>query len=300
MKKNVLIILGFFLLVAFMFFIYPNFNKKFKILERIKGSNLSKNSVSNNDAFNSKRYFKDGFDGDTVVNESGKMGESESSDWWVNSGGAFLIKNGIASTIQGDLPPSSYWRIKYNRINSEETDNGLHPQNIFRLVTRSKWGDFEQSAFFKIIKDNLSSDSHRDASNGILLFNRYQDGDNLYYVGIRVDGALIIKKKIKGVYYTMAQKSFINGEKYNRNNNPDLLPKNIWLGIKSEVKNNSDGSVSIKLFIDKDGSGTWNLELETQDDGKNFGGESITNDGYAGIRTDFMDVEFSDYKIIEL
>jgi hypothetical protein len=36
---------------------------------------------------------------------------------------------------------------------------------------------------------------------------------------------------------------------------------------------------------------------EAKDDGKTFGGAAILNEGYAGIRTDFMDVEFDDYKI---
>jgi len=56
--------------------------------------------------------------------------------------------------------------------------------------------------------------------------------------------------------------------------------------------------VNIKLFIDRNKNGKWELILETKDDGKSFGGGAILNEGYAGLRTDFMDAEFDDYKIL--
>ncbi len=136
------------------------------------------------------------FDQNGEIEEAGTMEESSSPIWWVNSGGLMTIKNSIASTIQGELPVFSHWRVIYNKDNPSETDNGTHPQNIFRLVTRTKWQNLQQEAYYKITKYNLSADSHRDASNGLLLFNRYQDGNNLYYTGIRVDGTVVIKKKI--------------------------------------------------------------------------------------------------------
>jgi hypothetical protein len=57
-----------------------------------------------------------------------------------------------------------------------------------------------------------SNSIHRMASNGVLLFNHYLDGDNLYYVGIRVDGSAIVKKKKDGVYYTMESKRVFPGK----------------------------------------------------------------------------------------
>lgn len=56
----------------------------------------------------------------------------------------------------------------------------------------------------------------------------------------------------------------------------------------------------IKVFIDNNRSGDWKLALTVKDNGKIFGGRLIGNKGYAGIRTDFMDVEFDDYRIEEL
>ena len=237
---------------------------------------------------------------DGVIDEIGKMDDSSSPYFWLNSGGQFLLKDGIGKTVQSELAKFNKWRLAYATSNPTDTDNGYHPQNIFRLVTRSKWQSFNQEIYFKITKSNLSTSINRNASNGVLLFNRYQDGNNLYYVGIRVDGFAVIKKKINGIYYTLAYKSFYNDiTPYNRATNPNLIPAQKWIGLKSEVVTNTDNTVSIKLFIDKDKTGNWVLAAEPKDDGKTYGGAAILNAGYAGIRTDFMDVEFDDYKIIK-
>lgn len=233
---------------------------------------------------------------DGTLSETGKIGDSSSPYWWLNSGGLFYLKDGIGKTIQGELPALNKWRLAYFLSNPVDTDNGYHPQNIFRLVTRSKWQSFRQEIYFKINKINLSQSGERNAWSGVLLFNRYQNGDNLYYAGIRVDGRAIIKKKINGKYYTLAEKPFYGGV-YKRDTNPNLIPEKKWLGLRSEIKTNADGTVNIKVFIDKDKTGVWVLATEAIDDGKSYGGVSILSDGYAGIRTDFMDVEFDDYRI---
>jgi len=241
--------------------------------------------------------FKDTFGKTYVLQEAGKMYKSLSTNWWLNSGGLFVVKNGVGQTIQGRLAESALWRQKYGSSNPAETDNGYHPQNIFRLVTRSKWRNLQQDAYFKITADNLSGDEHRQASNGLLLFNRYQDGYNLYYTGIRVDGYAVVKKKIKGVYYTMALKQIFPGTEYDRKSNPNLLPKKKWIGLRSIVTTNKDKTVSIKLFMDENWKGNWKLICEATDDGKKYGGKPFLDKQYAGIRTDFMDVQFDNYKI---
>jgi len=235
-----------------------------------------------------------------MVKEAGSMGSSQSPGWWLSSGAYFYSANGIGSTILGALPALDPWRVAYFISNSLDTDNGYFPQNIFRLVLRSQWQNFTQEAYFKIVKDNLTASPNRNASNGLLLFNRYQDAFNLYYTGLRVDGYAVIKKKINGIYYTMAYKPFINGQAYNRDSNPNLLPKNVWIGLRSVVQNNSDGTVNIKLYVDNAKTGNWVLTAEANDDGKTYGGAAISSEGYAGIRTDFMDVEFDDYKITKI
>lgn len=238
---------------------------------------------------------------DGVLDEAGKIDDSSSPYWWLNSGGQFFLKDGIGKTVQGELSILNKWRLAYVASNPTDTDNGYHPQNIFRLVTRSKWQNFSQEAYFKIAKLNMSASVNRDASNGILFFNRYQNGNNLYYAGIRVDGAAVIKKKINGTYYTLAYNSVYKADApYNRDTNPNLIPGQKWFGLKSEIKTNADGTVNIKVFIDKDKTGVWILAAEATDDGKSYGGAPILSEGYAGIRTDFMDVEFDDYKIVEI
>ena len=231
---------------------------------------------------------------DGTLAETGAMDESSSPYWWLNSGGRMYLKSGIGMTIQGELPTSDKWRVLYNIDNPADTDLGFHPQNIFRLVTRSKWKSFSQQTSFQIVKNTLSASEERDAWSGILLFNRYQDGNNLYYTGIRDDGHAVIKSKKKGDYVTLAEKSYFPGT-YDRAANPSLLPVGKWMAIKSEITTNSDNTVSIKLYVDNDNSGKWTLALEAKDT-KN----PILNEGYAGIRTDFKDVQFDNFKIVNI
>lgn len=231
--------------------------------------------------------------------EAGSMDTSSSPYFWLNSGGLFYLRDGIGMTVQGELQQLSKWRIAYAQSNPVDTDNGYHPQNILRLVTRSKWNNLSQEVYFKINKDNLSESPNRNASNGVLLFNRYQDSNNLYYTGVRVDGAVVIKKKINGDYHTIAYKKIYPGT-YNRQSSPNLLPKQRWMGIKSEVRTNADNTVAIRVYTADQKNGPWQLVLEGVDDGVRYGGAPITTGAYAGIRTDFMDLEFDDYRIANI
>lgn len=234
-----------------------------------------------------------------MLPEAGKMSESWSPYWWLSSGGRFFLADGIGSTVKGNLPSNDYWRLYYAKSNPVDTDNGYHPQNIFRLVTRSKWKNFRQQVYFRIRKDNLSASPNRSATNGLYLMNRYKDQYNLYYTGIRVDGAAVIKKKIRGVYYTIAYARFFPGAAYDRDTNPSLLPKDIWMGLRSEITNNPDGTVRIVLYVDP-GPGGWVLAFDVLDNGLAYGGSALTASGYGGFRTDFMDVEFENYWAVTL
>jgi hypothetical protein len=231
-----------------------------------------------------------GFDTNADLQEAGSMSDSASPYWWLSSGGHFYM-DGVGATVQNSLPTSDYWRLLYASTNPLDTDNGYHPQNIFRLVTRSRWGNARQQVYFRIAKDNLSASPNRAASNGVLLFNRYKDQNNLYYTGIRVDGCAVVKKKISGSYYTIAYKKIFPGT-YDRASNPNLLPKNVWMGLTAEVLNNSNGTVRIRFHVNQ-GNGVWSLIFDTVDNG--FGGTPFTQAGYGGLRTDFMDVEFDHY-----
>ena len=239
------------------------------------------------------------FDSPGTVVEAGRMSDSVSPYWWLSSGAYLHVGSGVGSTIQGTLPSNDYWRRYYAQTSATDTDNGYRPQNLFRLVTRSRWQNFRQQIYFRIRRDNLSASPNRNASNGLLLMSRYLDQNNLYYAGIRVDGAAVIKKKYLGKYYTMAYARMFTGALYDRTSNPSLLPKDLWLGVRAELRNNPDGTVRITLYIDP-GPGGWVLVFDVLDNGVAFGGPAITSSGYGGVRTDFMDVELENYWAVKL
>lgn len=232
------------------------------------------------------------------IEETGSMEESSSDEWWVNSG-AYITKteHGFA-TAQGELPLFSLWRPRYFLANPRDTDNGAYPQNIFRLVNKNRWENGEQTVYVRIQKLNISESPERDAWSGIFLFQRYEDGDNVYYAGLRQDGAAIIKKKINGVYYTMAYaRLFGRDTSFHRDTNPNLIPGATWIGLRTETATREDGSIVIRLFMDKEQKGNWELVAEAIDDGARYGGAALAKEGYGGIRSDFMDMEFRDYEL---
>ena len=246
-----------------------------------------------------QKTFTDEFAGSYKLEEDGKRADSTNPDWWVNSGGRMIVSDGTGKTIEGDLEPSDKWFKSYKKNNPDDTDGGAHPQNIFRLVGREKRQNFSQEVYFRINKINLSASENRNESNGFLLFNRYQDGDNLYYTGLRVDGYAVIKKKLDENYHTLSEKKVFSGSDYDRDKNPNLLPVNKWMGIRSEVKTNSSGGVEISLFYrESRDQGDWKLVSHYVDTGQKD--DEIMAPGYGGIRTDFMDVEFDEYKIIDI
>lgn len=108
---------------------------------------------------------------------------------------------------------------------------------------------------------------------------------------MRVDGNAVIKKKYKGIYTTLAQKKIYSGT-YDPVNYPSLLPKNTWIGLRIEVSTLPSDKVEIKLYQDLNWKVQWSQILTAVDSAS-----PITNPGKAGIRTDFMDIEFDNYSI---
>lgn len=246
-------------------------------------------------SFSQSTEFYDGFDQPLLLEEAGSIRESRSPSWWLNSGARFETVGGVGETLQGELPATDPWRLRYALANPVDTDDGFHPQNVFRLVLRSLWTNYRQGFYFRILETNLSTSPNRNASNGVLLFNRYQDAATLYYAGIRVDGAAVIKKKVGGRYFTLAYYKVLPGA-YDPASNPNLLPRNKWIGIKDRITTNTDGSVTIKLYLDSGDGFGWRLVIEARDTGA-LGGASIRTPGHVGIRTDFMDVQFDRYDV---
>ena len=152
--------------------------------------------------------FLDIFDKSYSVEEAGSINSSSNQNWWVSSGAYFNSTNGEGKTLQGSLSSLNPWRVAYKLSNSIDTGDGYYPQNIFRLISKSQIQNFQIESYFKIVKDNLTNSPNRNQSNGLLFMTRYTDANNLYYIGIRVDGTAIIKKKKNGIYY---QKNYVNG-----------------------------------------------------------------------------------------
>lgn len=237
------------------------------------------------------------FSQDGITRQASSMSTSTSPYFWLNSGAYLYLSGGTGKSVHGPLPKDDPRRLSYAAGNSYDTDGGYYPQNLFRLYTRTKWQDVTQEVRYKINAYNLSKSTNRSGGNGLLLFSRLADGNNLYYAGLRVDGKAVIKKKTGGSYYTMAIDPVITTSTYDRATNPNLLPVGTWIGLRTVVKNVSSTAVRITLYADIGNTGTWKKVAEAVDDGKKYGGKAFTGAGYGGMRTDFMDVEMDNYRL---
>lgn len=228
--------------------------------------------------------------------ETGSMQQSSSPYFWLNSGGRLVLKDGTGRTVSGELPSTDPWRLAYSLANALDTDDGYHPQNLFRLLTRSSWRNVETKLSFRINETNLSTTPNRDGYSGILLFSRYTDGNNLYYAGIRQDGGAVIKKKRNGSYSTLASAQvFGTAGSYDRDSNPNLIPQHAWMRLKLRTQNMSDGSVTIDLYLDRENDGSYVKILSATDRT-----EALRESGHIGVRTDYMDVEFDNLVVTRL
>lgn len=235
-----------------------------------------------------------------TVYEAGASADSSSPYWWVNSGALMKLDGSVAQTNQGSLAATHPWRLTYLAANPTDTDNGYHPQNLFRLVTKDTWASASVVADYYIARDNWSDSPNQNASNGLLLMNRYApDGQTLYYAGVRVDGTAVIKKKYRGTYYTMAQKKIFPGT-YTAGDDTNLLPHGEWISLKSDVVTKTNGSARIDLYMKRAGETSWTLLISGTDDGVRYGNTPVISSGSAGIRTDFMDVKFDRFRVYPL
>lgn len=233
-----------------------------------------------------------------IIEETATAEETGNSAFWLNSGGWMEIEENTIRTAQGNAPSFSYWRILYRFANPLDTDNGYHPQNIFRLVTHSAFVNSEQQAYVKINTIHQSASPNRNESNGILFMSRYQDDDNLYYAGIRVDGYAVIKRKQSGVYETLAlAPAFLDdATPYDRELHPNLIPEDAWIGLKFITKERADGSTELALY--REVKGIWVPLVQARDSKTSL--LSLSNKTHNGLRADFMDAEFRGYLAKEL
>lgn len=220
--------------------------------------------------------------GSLVLIEASTPLESQSSAWWLIFGGLMYTDNGTWRTLHGDLGDDDELRKLYLRTNPLDTDNGYHPQNIFRLISKKDYGHSTQEIRFIIDKDQESLSPNRNDSSGFFLIENYSNIDNFYQIGIEMDGQATIRKKSKGIYSTL-EETQIWGEKesYDPELKQNLLPQKEVIDLKVEKIETSEG-LALKLLINNE------LVLEAQD-------KEILPGGKIGIRSDFMDITIEDY-----
>lgn len=230
------------------------------------------------------------------LEEAESMNKSADPCWWLDSGAVFSVHEGIGQTQMGPLYHGSPWRKLYAQSDPVDTGNGSYPQNIFRLVNKVSYQNFYQEVFVNIKSYHAIESPNRNGSNGILLFGRYLNADNLYYAGVRVDGLAVIKRKLNGIYETLGTAQLDNSSDYDRVKNPNVLPVDEWVGVAMETKNITNTDVMIKLYVFFDGA--WQAVLAVVDNPTRLpNGKILMKAGNVGIRTDFVDAEFKDYKI---
>lgn len=239
------------------------------------------------------------FPQELFLEEAESLKASSDMCWWVDSGAVFLIHNGVGETQIGPLHHGSPWRQLYAASDPIDTENGSYPQNIFRLINKVPRQNFYNELFFNIRSYRASESPGRNESNGILLMGRYVDADNLYYAGLRVDGTAVIKRKLDGGYETLGTVVLNNETNYDREKNPNMLPLDQWIGLSMNIANDTDKKVVIRLSLYSQGA--WQTVLTVVDDPSKLpNGNILAEAANTGIRTDFMDIAFKNYKIISL
>ena len=208
--------------------------------------------------------------GPAAISETARMEESADPHWWLNSGAYIYRSGGVARTVEGKLADQDPWRLLYAIANPVDSDNGYRPeQNLVRLIlTGARASAIVGRRYSSMYCGSMSQRAQTaNASNGVLLRHRYQDGNNLYYAGIRVDGYAVVKKKVRGQYHTVKSSAVYPGV-YDRKTHPNLLPTGHWVGLRTVIADNTNGNVDIGVYLNDEplGSG-WTRVLQVEDNG---------------------------------
>ncbi len=226
--------------------------------------------------------------------------QSSSPYFWLKYGGRVKIANGVGSTITGSVPATDTWYKVYSKMDLVEFDNGSHPQNRFFMLMRNSGSETDTSSqvYLNHLASNLSNIKNVHEYNAESLVVRYQDDNNYYFASIRTDGYLTLRKKVGGVYKTLASKKVLAGS-FNPTSAPDLIPTNKWIGLKVTVINSSTSMPTLTVYTDIGRTGTWRMELSATDDPAVYG-QSIANAGLVGIKSDYSDMQFDDLIVTKL
>jgi hypothetical protein len=193
------------------------------------------------------------------------------------AGGYATVTEDGLETIQGAVEKDDPWRSKYLRSNAMDTESGYYPQNVFRLVTVESYKDSSTEVYFNVRNFNPSTSPNKNDSNGVYILSRYTEVGNFYMAGLDMLGNAVIRKRLWGAYTTLTDAKLL-----------EALPRDTLIGLRLVTETLSD-TTQLKLYVDQ-GEGL-KLVMEVEDTGE------IIKEGYAGLRSDFMDVVYENFKV---
>jgi hypothetical protein len=166
--------------------------------------------------------------------------------------------DGLLADHYGNGDPLNKWEVTSQSFYAKNS-HGWTNSPVFRAI--NKLGEFSN---FTLQAKMMKMNQGNDPWEGLQLFVRYQNSDNLYAVGLRNDNTIHIKKKVSGVYTTIGQTPL------------DTNRLGYWYKVK--VVANGD---RIQVFVDEV------KYLDVQD--------SSFSEGKVGIRTDNIEAYFDDF-----
>ncbi len=197
----------------------------------------------------------------------GDAAAARSATWEMTSGSLFSRGGEAWSGVPDDRDPGP----------SSSSGTG---SAVFRLRTqREDFGDVAVS--FELMTLGMTSTRRTPPVDwdGVHVWLRYQNPYHLYAVSVnRRDDTIIIKKKLPGgesnggTYYNLTQPT------------PYKVPYHRWQNVKATARDNKDGSVTLRLYVDG------KQLLEATDSGQ--GGPPIRGAGRIGVRGDNTEFKF--------
>lgn len=185
-----------------------------------------------------------------------------SGDWEVTSGSLFARDGAGWSGVPDDGSP--------NEGSTDATGSA-----VFRAVGRGPvFSDVVVTARARVVRLVETGRTPARDWDGLHLFLRYQDPDDVYTVDVyRRDGSLTIKRKAGGDYETLA-----------RVNHP--VPWGRWVDVRAEARTLVSKAVHITVRIDGE-------RVLTATDAEDA---AITRPGRVGVRGDNAEFYFRDFR----
>jgi len=244
-------------------------------------------------------------------------GDGSETDLELTSGGAFIIENGVAKTLQGSTKLDDPWY--FANKDDEDLVKREMPQIVFRAVTpeiSEAWANYNMEMVITPTKHVTSDSPEVDGTDGIDLFLNYHDQYNLYVAYLTKDGRMMIKRKSvpegktedDAIYSLMAEKQvFDNARTYKTNDNFITPFAGATFDFNASVQNLENGSVEIILQVDiydPEGTLTFTDRIAGLDDGSlaDEDGSGLlagkpNSNGRAGIRLDSIEAIIEKFEV---